>query len=260
MPESGPDFQKVTGMCPHGNFPDSCSLCNNESAQSKETREVHNVTSVIDLDFDRDMRELIKLANDAGGHTNPDPVTAKQDIEDWFQTLDKGRKERGQTHYVFGIRDEGTEHLVSGGAMTVHADAKGRMKGHFRSVATKQEYRGRGLQKEINAARMKKAEELELDYVDTLVKSHKPLAAMVKLKEGFLLDGGNREYGGFMLTKQLKEPELRLSQETQRVSFDHTDEIYSLLDEGYVGVEIDNNGERDESYPEKWTLIMRKRI
>ena len=107
---------------------------------------------------------------------------------------------------------------------------------------------------------MKKAHELELDYLDTLVKTTKPLAAMAKLKEGFVLFECNEKFGGFMLKKELKTTPSQLSDEEVEVSFDQTSEIGRMIDDDYVGVQMRSNGETDESHPEKWSLILKKKV
>lgn len=231
------------------------------AAQMEAAKEIPRVTDVAELDFDQDIEELLKLSYEAHGFDDPD---ISEDVEGWK----KGVEERDQEHFLFGIRDENTGELISGAAMTVLLDDRGKKKGHFRAVATKdelgptgeQKYRGRGLQKKMNEARMEKARELNLDYVDTLVKTHKPLAAMVKLKEGFVMTEPNREYNGFMLKKELNGERADLYGETTEIPYSETEKIYQLLEEGWEGIEIDSNGETDESNPEKWTLKMKKEV
>lgn len=68
MPEPPPDIQKTTGMCPHGNFPDSCDTCITESKPSGERNKMI-----------ADLRERVLQK----GFTTPEAITEerKQVIE-----------------------------------------------------------------------------------------------------------------------------------------------------------------------------------
>lgn len=165
--------------------------------------------------------------------------------------------------HFFGVKDGNK--MVATGKLEIRKidDEK---HGYLAFLTVDESHRGAGLAKQLTDARTETARREGCTHIDTDVFTENPIALVTKFNDGYTLTnldfyGDSKEAGSFVLSKRIngeQEHDIRTGPlgELQEVPVSDLSTIKSMLENGWVGIDVKNIGDAKDRDPKQWTLIM----
>ncbi len=263
-------------ICPIHNMPRYACPCDGseqkevESVDPGQVEEIHTKTDM--LSFFECMRSVYATEEMMKPEQERTPY---QDAEAWMKWSLNDFKERtlkkdpDALNLFYGVSDSNSNEMIATAGMVIEKDADGRKKAYLRMLTVREDARGeigenkRRLNQELTKARVDRARKEDADYLEMHIITNRAISLMVKLREGYTIEDifGPEDGTVFEVRKEMNPSDTStLSDEEQKIKLNKTQEISTLLKDGWVGVSIENL-EPDESGTDatKWELVLKKR-
>ncbi|MFA5776631.1 MAG: GNAT family N-acetyltransferase [Patescibacteria group bacterium] len=175
----------------------------------------------------------------------------------------RNMQEQNKPTHIFGVKDNGQ--LIAAGKIEIRTkdDEK---HGYLSMLTVDENYRGKGLAKQLTDVRMEIARDEGCTHIDTDVFTENPIALVTKLNDGYTLAdlefyGDDKKAGRFVLSKKIDgKPEYDKREGPlgglQELELSDLSAIKNLLEQGWVGIDAKNLGDSKDKDPKQWKLIM----
>ena len=168
------------------------------------------------------------------------------------------------TAHFFGIKSEDV--LIATGKLNVRPQIGDKKVGYLSFLSVDENFRGKGLAKQLTDARVDRARTEGCTYVATDVFTENPIALVTKFIDGYVLHdlefyGEDGKAGKFILYKKIDGKEEYDKKNgpignVQEMELSDLVGIKTLIDQGWVGIDIKNIASSKDNTPKNWKLIM----
>ena len=221
------------------------------------------LTSKQDLkDFWLAFRDRMGWKQDKAGWEKDDPAEEQRIAAEVAERSIDEQKENKYPDQYYGIRDEKGEMFATGKLeFNMQEDGK---HGYLGLLTVREDHEGEERAKQLTDIRTKAAIEAECVCLDASVNTDNPTALVVKFKEGYCLSDfeahpENPKKTWFNLHKRLdEEPKYGKSKDLEKIPLTDLKTIQNFLNKDYVGINLNSLGDRKNTDPENWELVMEK--